>query len=197
MGGTRTITFRPLREADCDLAASWRASPHVTRWFGDVENRAAAAALYREYVTGAARKQGFVIFVAGSPTGLIETFTIESHPYYFANLGVSEPHSVNMDLFIGPPELIGQGLGSLIIRQFVQTELFSSTRARACFAAPDVRNERAQSVRSSEQGSSELEMFRFQVTTLPLHFFESRPMTHNVMRGAAGRIGNTLDRQHR
>ena len=54
-----------------------------------------------------------------------------------------------VDLFIGEETLIGQGLGTEIIRRFVEEIVFASPATTGCVAGPDARN--AASVRAFEK----------------------------------------------
>jgi aminoglycoside 6'-N-acetyltransferase len=45
-----------------------------------------------------------------------------------------------VDLFIAQPELVGRGLGTDVLRQFVDDRVFSDTNVHACIADPDIDN---------------------------------------------------------
>lgn len=140
---TSTLCFRPLAETDCELIAQWRAAPHVARWFGPTGRHEDVVKSYLDYISGAAGKRGHLVLLNDRPIGLVECYRIEDQPRYFANLGVTEPGSAGMDIFIGLPEEVGKGLGTQIIRCFIEQELFASGAVAACYVAPDVSNRRS------------------------------------------------------
>ncbi|MGH9896307.1 MAG: GNAT family N-acetyltransferase, partial [bacterium] len=102
------LTFRPLAKSDCELVAQWRAAPHVERWFGPCGSHNELLASYFAYVTGEVPKRGHVVLRKDRPIGFVESYRIDDRPQYFANLGVTQPGSVGMDLFIGTPDDLGQ-----------------------------------------------------------------------------------------
>jgi hypothetical protein len=51
--------------------------------------------------------------------------------------------AAGMDLAIGEPELVGQGLGPKVIDAFVREIVFADPAVAACVADPDVRNRRS------------------------------------------------------
>jgi len=138
-----TITFRPLEPADCDLVAAWRAAPHVTPWFGPSEAHDAEVAAYRAYVDGTSGKQGHLVLENGEPVAFVESYVLRDRPQYFANLKVSDPGAAGLDLFIGPLDALGRGLGEPIVRGFLAEVLFVRPEVTACYVAPDVRNRRS------------------------------------------------------
>lgn len=138
-----TITFRRLVESDRELIAQWRAAAHVSRWFGPAGKHEDVVSSYLAYVRDGVGKNGYVVLLSDRPIGFVESYRIEDQPRYFANLGVSESGSVGMDVFIGIPEEIGKGLGTRIIRCFLEQKLFVSGNIAACYVAPDVGNLRS------------------------------------------------------
>src|SRR5262249_7750269 len=73
------------------------------------------------------------------PIGYIQAYWIGDHNEYARALQVG-PGSAGVDLFIGEPEFVHRGLGSVILRQFVRETVFDRMGARYCVIGPEVGN---------------------------------------------------------
>jgi len=68
-----------------------------------------------------------------------ETYEVSDHPDYAALVGAGDGVA-GVDLLIGDEALTGQGIGSEILRCFVDEVVFAPPTTRSCLADPDVRN---------------------------------------------------------
>lgn len=101
----------PARTQDLALVRGWRAQPHVRRWWGDPGAEPEAEKL-RD-----ARIGMFIVALAGRPFAFIQDYDVHGWaPHHFDFL---PPGSRGIDLFIGEPDLLGQGHGPRFLRQFV------------------------------------------------------------------------------
>jgi aminoglycoside 6'-N-acetyltransferase len=106
--------FRALTRRDLKLVASWLEEPHLRQWWGDP---AEAIASIEEAMEDVATEP-LIVELDGRPIAYLQSYDPhleDGHPYQdqpFGTLGV--------DLSIGPPELVGQGHGSVLLAQFVE-----------------------------------------------------------------------------
>src|SRR5437762_326909 len=83
-----------------------------------------------------ALKRAFIASVDGRPMGFVETYRADDHPRYFANLGISDPRAITVDVFIGERTMLGRGLGSELIRRFFES-ILADEDFSVCYAPPD------------------------------------------------------------
>lgn len=167
------FTFRPLRDADLELVRRWLLEPHVRRWYDDV-----AAAMYpddtiSEYqaaIRGEDPTDMYVIDLDGRPIGVLQSYRIDDHPEYAAQLALGRP-AIGIDLFIGEPGLTGRGHGPALIRAFLRDVAFPCYGVDLCVIGPTVSNVAA--IRAYEKAG-----FRFLKTYLEP---ESREQQHYLM----------------
>jgi len=155
-----SVAFRPLRPDDFAQLRDWLNEPHVFAWWGvgaasdglggrgdDAATLPAVDAAYRPAVEGRDPTFNSLIVVDGTPIGLIQWYRLASYPTYAAAIG--EPDGAGVDLFLGDPTTIGQGLGPTVIDRFVTEVIFAEPDVRRCVTGPDPENRR--SVRAFER----------------------------------------------
>lgn len=138
-----TISFEPVTETFFPMLHDWLSQPHVRRWWGDPDEE---LGLIRSIVEGDDGTEGFVIFVGERPVGYIQSwrpanFTDEQWVEDAPWLSDVPQGTVGVDIFIGPSDLIGKGLGEQVIRAFAR-RLFEQGASRLIID-PDAANERA------------------------------------------------------
>ncbi len=104
-------------DSDLSLIRAWLERPHVAEWWGDADEE---LELIKNDRTNPAMEH-FLIVVDGSPGGFIQCYDTSTWDF---PLGVPEG-SRGIDLFIGEPDLLGQGIGTKVLSAFV-TKLFES-----------------------------------------------------------------------
>ena len=118
------FTFRPLTEADADLARGWLRQPHVRRWWNDdpTETDYPEGTLddWMTAVRGEDPTDMFVIEMDGRPIGVIQSYRVDAYPDYVAELGELPAPALSLDVFIGEPDLIGKGIGPAVLREFLR-----------------------------------------------------------------------------
>jgi aminoglycoside 6'-N-acetyltransferase len=131
------IAFDPVCDEHLQMLAHWLAEPHVRQWWGDPDVELELIRTGRE--TGEA--DGYVGLVDGAPAGYVQSW----EPLKFVGV---EPWiaelpaaTVGVDIFVGPPELLGRGVGTRLIAAFV-ARLRAQGRRRIVID-PDARNIRA------------------------------------------------------
>jgi len=116
-----TIAFRPLSRDDFGCLGTWMREPHVAQWWRDVSDPAALEADYGPAIDGVDPTELFIVEVDGAPIGFIQRYENDDYPdwkHALDGTGLDE-RSVGIDYLIGPPDCIGVGLGTEMIRQFV------------------------------------------------------------------------------
>lgn len=117
------ITFRRLTEADFPLLRSWLAQPHVARWWNHDTSVEAVANDFGPTVRGEEPAEDFVAGVDGAEVGLVQRCRLADYPEYEEELAHVLPvpaHAATIDYLIGDRADTGRGLGTGIIRAFVE-----------------------------------------------------------------------------
>lgn len=105
--------FRSMTEADLPILAEWLAEPHVAEWWA--EGIEASLAEIREAMDSI-DTEPLIVELDGRPIAYLQSYDPhleDGHPYQDQPFG-----TLGMDISIGPPDLIGKGHGSAIVRQF-------------------------------------------------------------------------------
>jgi aminoglycoside 6'-N-acetyltransferase len=104
--------IKPFAWSDMPLIRSWRARPHVVRWWGD------AALEYEPEKLADTRIAMWVIELDGRPFAFVQDYDVHGwSPHHFDYLPTG---SRGMDLYIGEPDMLGRGHGSGFLRQHVE-----------------------------------------------------------------------------
>jgi aminoglycoside 6'-N-acetyltransferase len=109
-----SYAFRPVVEKDLPAIAGWLAEPHVAQWWGDPETEIAAIRGHIDSIS----VEPLIVELDGRPIAYLQSYDPhleDDHPYADQPFG-----TLGIDLSIGPPELVGIGHGSAIVRQFVE-----------------------------------------------------------------------------
>jgi aminoglycoside 6'-N-acetyltransferase len=115
--------------ADLPLAAAWRARPHVRRWWGDPSLEPEAEKLADPRIAL------WIVALPDRPFALIQDYAVHDWPdHHFAFL---PPGSRGLDLFIGEPDLLGQGHGQRLLRQHVDAMFAHGAPAAGIDPHPD------------------------------------------------------------
>jgi RimJ/RimL family protein N-acetyltransferase len=143
------LAFRPLQRDELPLLHEWLARPHVARWWNEGERTLdEVVAHYLPALEGTDPTDHYMVLLDGRPMGFMETYLIADHPEWDAIVNVG-PGIAGVDLFIADPELTGQGLGTEMLRRFVDEFVFAPDSTTACVSDMDVDN--AASLRAFEK----------------------------------------------
>ncbi len=116
-----SIGFRPVLHGDLPVLRDWIASPHWQAWWEEPDKE---ISYIRDMIEGRDTTRPYIISVAGEDLGYIQNWFVAD----FQNSDWSALYpwidrlpaeTVGVDLSIGPPELLGRGLGTAALRQFV------------------------------------------------------------------------------
>lgn len=143
------IGFAQVTEADYPMLRRWLESPPMREWWGDAET---TLGHIRDMVEGRDPARPFVFHVDGEPAGYIQHWSVgdevkagnaEDAPWLLE----LPPDAVGVDLSIGEPKWLGQGIGTAVLRAFL-ARLFAEG-CETIVIDPDETNARA--VRSYEK----------------------------------------------
>jgi aminoglycoside 6'-N-acetyltransferase len=115
------MLFRPMREEDLPLVASWLAEEHVQRWWRNPSAPSLVEQKYLPRIRGVEPTEMFVILDADEPIGLIQRSLVRDHPDRVRSLAPSGQvfeEVAGIDYAIGRADLIGRGIGSAVVAAF-------------------------------------------------------------------------------
>lgn len=120
----------------------WLSAPHVAVWLNDCVDLNSVEAKYGPRIDGADPTLLFVITHEGKPIGWIQWYLWADYPEHAQQLG-AESNSAGIDLAIGELEMTGLGLGSAIIRAFLDHFVFTDSSIRTILTDPEENNIRS------------------------------------------------------
>lgn len=132
--------FKNLSEKDLPLLYSWVNQPEVAKWWYEGGSEFAIFQAKYKAKLNSNNKFPFIVYLHGTPIGYVE--------YYIANqVGdgwwPDQPDGVyGIDIFIGVPEKLGKGYGSIFLRMFVDL-LFAKPEVKKIIIDPAIDNLRA------------------------------------------------------
>jgi RimJ/RimL family protein N-acetyltransferase len=135
-----TFEFRPLAEDDLPQVFMWLRKPHVSKWYAAAPDTfAEVAAKYGPRTQEGNTVRAFIVVMDGRDIGYIQAYAIEDFPEYASDIG-AERGVEGVDVFLGEEGAVGRGLGSQVIRRFVDEVVFRGDGALACVAGPTEGN---------------------------------------------------------
>jgi RimJ/RimL family protein N-acetyltransferase len=139
---TRDIHFRPLTHDDLPTLHTWLLRPHVAEWWGPAGSLDELAAEYGPSIAGDVPHRCYVVLLDGRPIGFIQSYVAaETHDDGWW-LDEHDPGVWGIDQFIADPALLGQGLGTAMVRAFV-ARLFTNPVVTRVQTDPSPANARA------------------------------------------------------
>jgi ribosomal protein S18 acetylase RimI-like enzyme len=134
------IGFRCLAEEDLPALFGWLARAHVVKGYGDAPGTyAEMLARFGPRTSEGNPVRAFVVTLDGRDAGYAQTYAVEDFPEYAESGGI-ERGVAGVDLFLADAASLGQGLGSRVIRRFVDDVVFRTHGATACVADPAESN---------------------------------------------------------
>ena len=118
----RNYYFRPFAPDDLSLMRRWLEMPHIREWWGDPETE---LGYIRDMVEGRDTTRPFIFLVDGEPTGYIHYWFIGDHQNatWIADypwLAELPSDAIGVDLSIGDPAKLSQGIGSEALSAFAE-----------------------------------------------------------------------------
>ncbi|MDB5213122.1 MAG: family N-acetyltransferase [Myxococcaceae bacterium] len=145
-----SIGFRALTAADLPLLHRWLCEPHVVEWWEPAPTFEAVEEDYlprlsADDVLPLDAPAGVVQFIAregDEPFGYIQCYRVMAHQADGWWLDEADPFAVGIDQFIALPDRLGQGLGTRMLRAFID-RIFEDPRVTRIQTDPDPTNARA------------------------------------------------------
>jgi aminoglycoside 6'-N-acetyltransferase len=143
------LILRRMRDRadDHELIVAWRNRPHVREWWDPDDpplTLEAAKDEFREAADPSHPTVTCIIERSGTPVGYLQFYPWDGEREYLEEVGLTLPAGAwGLDIFIGEPDLIGQGLGSRAVC-LISDHLFAEEDATAVALATEVSNTRAQ-----------------------------------------------------
>ena len=137
---TGQIAYRPLSEAELPLMADWLNRPHLRAFYQrEPVSQAAVTAKYGPRIRREVPTQSWLAILGETPFGYLQCYRLADWADWQATIGVD--HGVSIDLFIGEPALIGQGVGRRMLRGFVDQVAFPQhPEERLCWIGHELEN---------------------------------------------------------
>ena len=143
----KKISFRQLKIEDLPLVCLWLNKSHVKKWYGNTSvvtlDNIRKKLLPR--IQGEEAVFCYLILLDEKPIGYIQWYDAWAFPREGYHLDELKGELCDfstlaaLDLYIGEENLIGQGIGSIAIRQFVH-EVIYQEGYEACYADPELDN---------------------------------------------------------
>ena len=136
------VSFRALERSDFPLLQRWLSEPHVDAWWHEPLDLAGLEQKYGPRIDGIEPTHVLIIAHETRPIGWIQWYRWSDYPKHAAQLE-AEPSAAGIDLSIGEASLVGKGIGSSAIRQFVLSVVSAEPGITAIVADPEERNGRS------------------------------------------------------
>jgi aminoglycoside 6'-N-acetyltransferase len=117
------FTFRRLRRDDFELLGRWLEAPHVARWWNHEYSPEAIERDFGDAIDGREPAEDYLALLEGEPVGVVQYSRFDEYPEYGAELAPVYPvgpGTVSIDYLIGDRDRIGRGVGTAMIRAFVE-----------------------------------------------------------------------------
>jgi aminoglycoside 6'-N-acetyltransferase len=135
-----------VTRGDFELLASWLAQPYVHEWWA---HEFTPEALERDFgpgVDGDEPGEDHLALLDGSPVGLVQYCHFVDYPEYLEEMAGVYPvgdGAVSIDYLIGQADRVGQGVGTAMIRAFVERIWTTDARASHVVVPVNSANERS------------------------------------------------------
>jgi aminoglycoside 6'-N-acetyltransferase len=111
-----------MTEADLPLVSEWLAEAHLQRWWRDPGAPAGVEDKYLPRLRGDEPTEMFTIVWRQEPVGFVQRYLLRDHPDWRRTLedatGSPFEDAAGIDYAIGRPDLIGRGIGGLVVASF-------------------------------------------------------------------------------
>ena len=145
-----TIFFRSLSEQDFPLLLKWLETPHVKTWWDSdvVWTMDKITRKYGSYVNQYKIENGtkksifsFIIVLDEQPIGYVQYYDARDFLLLTANKAFDLQKIAAIDFYLGEESVLGQGIGSAALMQFVQHTVFQ--QFDTALVTPDIKNHSA------------------------------------------------------
>jgi RimJ/RimL family protein N-acetyltransferase len=138
---TPAISFRPLQLTDLPLLYEWLSRPHVAEWWSPTLSFEEVEQEFGPLVDERSTTRPYVVLFDGTPGGYIQSYVaMGSGEGWWED--ERDPGVRGIDQFLAHPEQLNQGLGTAMVRAFVQY-LFADPAVTRIQTDPSPENSRA------------------------------------------------------
>jgi RimJ/RimL family protein N-acetyltransferase len=135
------ISFRPLLTADLPMLHQWLGRPHVAEWWGQPTSYEATEQEFAEILDPASTTKAYIVLGDGAPIGYIQSYVaMGSGDGWWPD--EQDPGVRGSDQFLANPKQLGQGVGTAMVRAFVNY-LFQDPSVTRIQTDPSPANARA------------------------------------------------------
>jgi RimJ/RimL family protein N-acetyltransferase len=135
------LRFVPLDERHLRLLHEWLTRPHVARWWGPASSVDELRLDYLAHADAGDATRAYIAYLGAEPVGFIQCYVVMGSPGGWWP-GETDPGARGIDQFLADGRRLGQGLGSAMVKAFVQA-LFEDSRVTMIQTDPDPDNQRA------------------------------------------------------
>lgn len=137
------ISFRLLTEQDLPMLYRWLNQEHMRDFYqrkpiseDEVRKK------YLPRIKGQVPTFSHIALIDNRPIGKIQCYRCLDYPHFASQIGVSD--GIALDFFIGEVEYLGQGLGKLLLRDYLESVAFEIfPKEQNFFICHDKNNSRA------------------------------------------------------
>lgn len=137
------VSFRALTRNDFSQLGRWLEQAHVARWWADDSSPAALERDYGGVMEGTEPAKVYIALCDEREMGLVQCFRLSAYPEYVSELAplvALPPEASSMDYFIGEKDLIGHGLGAVMLREFTRKIWLDDMKTSALIVPVHVDN---------------------------------------------------------
>ena len=140
-GGASGLVFRRLVAADLPRLHEWLGRTHVAEWWGPPPSLAEVHAHHAPRLGDDGRVRGWIALLDGEPVAFVQDYDVAGGDDGWWP-DESDPGARGIDQFIADEARLGRGLGTRLVRAFVD-QLFADPRVTRVQADPSPANARA------------------------------------------------------
>lgn len=136
-----TPRFRPFAAKDLMMLHEWLQRPHVRQWWKEPTT---VTELRRDYLRPTLQEsstRAYIAVLEDIPIGFIQSYVVAGSGEGWWQ-DETDPGARGMDQFLANANQLGRGLGSSMVRAFVE-QLFRDPRVTTVQTDPSPQNERA------------------------------------------------------
>jgi RimJ/RimL family protein N-acetyltransferase len=135
------ISFRPLLHTDLPLLHQWLEQPHVAEWWNQPTSYEEIEQEFGEILDPGSTTKAYIAIRDGVPIGYIQSYVaLGSGGGWWPD--EQDPGVRGIDQFLAHPEQLGQGLGTAMVRAFIDY-LFQDPSVTRIQTDPSPTNGRA------------------------------------------------------
>jgi aminoglycoside 6'-N-acetyltransferase-1b len=139
--GDQAVTFRRLAPADLPLLHEWLGRPHVAQWWSGSPSLKEVEQEFGPLMDDRSTTRPYLALRDGRPIGYIQSYVaMGSGDGWW--LDERDPGVRGIDQFLAHANQLGQGLGTAMVRAFVQ-QLFTDPAVTRIQTDPSPENSRA------------------------------------------------------